>query len=63
MDLSYFPGCSLATTAKESNESLMRVCEKLGLNLIELEDWNCCGSSSAHNLRSEERRVGKECTG
>jgi len=41
-DLSYFPGCSLATTAKESNQSLMKVCEKLGLNLIEMEDWNCC---------------------
>ena len=26
------------------------MCEKLGLNLIELEDWNCCGSSSAHSL-------------
>jgi heterodisulfide reductase subunit B len=50
MDLSYFPGCSLATTAKESNQALMKVCEKLGLNLIELEDWNCCGSSSAHSL-------------
>jgi len=50
MDLSYFPGCSLATTAKESNQSLMKVCEKLGLNLIELEDWNCCGSSSAHSM-------------
>jgi heterodisulfide reductase subunit B len=31
IDLSYFPGCSLATRAKESNESLMKVCEKLGL--------------------------------
>jgi len=50
IDLSYFPGCSLATTAKESNQALMRVCEKLGLNLVELEDWNCCGSSSAHSL-------------
>jgi heterodisulfide reductase subunit B2 len=50
LDLSYFPGCSLATTAKESNQSLMKVCERLGLNLIELEDWNCCGSSSAHSL-------------
>jgi len=50
MDLSYFPGCSLATTAKESNQSLMKVCEKLGLNLIELQDWNCCGSSSAHSM-------------
>ena len=38
------------TTAKESNESLMRVSEQLGLNPIELEDWNGCGSSSAHSM-------------
>lgn len=53
IELSYFPGCSLATTAKESNEALMEVCEKLGLKLIELEDWNCCGSSSAHSLNRD----------
>ncbi len=46
-DFSYFPGCSLATTATESNLSLMHGSHILGLNLIELEDWNCCGSSSA----------------
>jgi len=44
---SYFPGCSLATTAKENNLSLMEMCRKIGVNLIELTDWNCCGSSSA----------------
>jgi heterodisulfide reductase subunit B len=49
-DVSYFPGCSLATSARESNLSLMHVSQVLGLNLIELEDWNCCGSSSAHSL-------------
>jgi len=47
---SYFPGCSLATTAAESNHSLMESAKILGLNLIELEDWNCCGSSSAQTL-------------
>ncbi len=47
MDLTYFPGCSLATTAKENNLSLIELCRKLGVNLIELTDWNCCGSSSA----------------
>jgi heterodisulfide reductase subunit B2 len=47
IDLAYFPGCSLATTALESNVSLMQSARILGLNLIELEDWNCCGSSSA----------------
>ena len=47
---SYFPGCSLATTAKENNASLYRCAEELGVELVELEDWNCCGSSSAHSV-------------
>ena len=50
MEVSYFPGCSLATSAKESNHSLMQASQILGLSLVELEDWNCCGSSSAHSL-------------
>ena len=49
-DISYFPGCSLATSARENNNSLIEVCNEIGLNLIELDDWNCCGSSSAHSL-------------
>jgi heterodisulfide reductase subunit B len=51
-ELSYFPGCSLATTARENNQSLTAVCDRLGYRLIELEDWNCCGSSSAHSLKT-----------
>jgi heterodisulfide reductase subunit B len=50
MDFSYFPGCSLATTAAESNLSMMKSARILGFNLIELKDWNCCGSSSAGTL-------------
>lgn len=49
-DVSYFPGCSLATTAHESNESLVISLQRLGVNLITLDDWNCCGSSSAHSI-------------
>jgi heterodisulfide reductase subunit B len=52
-DLSYYPGCSLATTSKENNNSLIQLFKYLGYNLIELEDWNCCGSSSAHSINSE----------
>jgi heterodisulfide reductase subunit B len=52
-DFSYFPGCSMASTAEESNLSMMKACKILGLNLIELEDWNCCGSSSAECLDKE----------
>ncbi len=48
--VSYFPGCSLATTAKENNQSLIESCRKMGIEMVELADWNCCGSSSAHSL-------------
>ncbi len=50
LDFSYFPGCSLATTAAESNQSMRESAKILGLNLTELEDWNCCGSSSAQTM-------------
>ncbi len=46
----YFPGCSLATSAKENNKALIKLFESLGIQLVELEDWNCCGSSSAHAI-------------
>lgn len=49
----YFPGCSLATTAKENSRSLQTFCSHFGIKLIELNDWNCCGSSSAHSINSE----------
>jgi heterodisulfide reductase subunit B len=53
LEYSYFPGCSVATTAWESNQSLMRACQTLGLDLTELDDWNCCGSSSAFAIDPE----------
>jgi heterodisulfide reductase subunit B len=43
----------LATTAKENNRSLIYLFRHLGFNLVELEDWNCCGSSSAHSVDKE----------
>ncbi|MFC1965730.1 heterodisulfide reductase-related iron-sulfur binding cluster [Chloroflexota bacterium] len=48
MKVSYYPGCSLDGTAKEYGESTEAVCKMLGIELKELDDWNCCGSSSAH---------------
>jgi heterodisulfide reductase subunit B len=52
-DISYYPGCSLVSSARESNISLIEAAGRLGLNLIDLEDWNCCGSSSAKILDPE----------
>ena len=46
--VSYYPGCSLDGTAREFGESTEAICEALEIELKELEDWNCCGSSSAH---------------
>jgi heterodisulfide reductase subunit B len=50
MKLAYYPGCSLESTAKEYDQSSRSVCAALDLELLELEDWSCCGSTSAHNL-------------
>jgi len=51
-EMTYFPGCSLATSAKENNQSLNKFCRQFDVNLMELEDWNCCGSSSAHSINA-----------
>jgi heterodisulfide reductase subunit B len=47
-DLSYYPGCSLHGTAREYDESIRAVSSLLEIGLHELENWTCCGASSAH---------------
>lgn len=46
MPYSYFPGCSLEATAREYDMSTREVFKALGLELQEIEDWNCCGATS-----------------
>ncbi len=48
MKVSYYPGCSLHGTAKEYDQSVRAVSRNLGIDLDEIEDWSCCGASSAH---------------
>ena len=48
LNVSYYPGCSLDSTAVEYNESIKDVCSRLDIVLNELKDWNCCGATSAH---------------
>ncbi|MEW6555194.1 MAG: CoB--CoM heterodisulfide reductase iron-sulfur subunit B family protein [Actinomycetota bacterium] len=45
---SYYPGCSQLSSAEEYGVSAYEVSEALGFRLETLEDWNCCGASSAH---------------
>lgn len=51
--VSYYPGCSLEGTARDYSESIHAVCRELGINLDELEDWNCCGATAAHSIDHE----------
>jgi heterodisulfide reductase subunit B len=51
--LSYFPGCSLESTASDYNASIQSVAQVLGISLTEIEDWNCCGATAAHSLNHE----------
>jgi heterodisulfide reductase subunit B len=48
MKVGYFPGCSLRSTAREYEQSLMSVVSSLNIQLEEIQDWACCGASSAH---------------
>ncbi len=46
MRYAYFPGCSLETIATAYDRSLRVVFAKLGAELAELDDWNCCGATA-----------------
>jgi len=43
LKLMYFPGCALKSTAEDYEKTAIAVAEKLGVELLELERWNCCG--------------------
>jgi heterodisulfide reductase subunit B len=48
MKYAYFPGCSLHSTGKEYDISLRAVAPSFDLELEEVKEWICCGTSSAH---------------
>lgn len=48
MRYAYFPGCSLEGANREFDLSIRTVCGDLGIELAEVEDWCCCGSTPAH---------------
>ncbi|MDP2209652.1 MAG: CoB--CoM heterodisulfide reductase iron-sulfur subunit B family protein [Bacteroidota bacterium] len=45
MKYAYYPGCSLEKTQRGYDESVREVFEALGQELIEIDDWNCCGAT------------------
>jgi heterodisulfide reductase subunit B len=44
----FFPGCSLESTARSFDLSTRAVCRALGIELEEIPEWTCCGSTPAH---------------
>lgn len=51
--IAHYPGCSMHSTAREYNQSLLLVLERLGITYEEVPDWNCCGADSAGTLDSQ----------
>lgn len=48
MKYAYYPGCSLHSMGIDYNESTMAVAKALGVELEEVPNWCCCGSTPAH---------------
>jgi heterodisulfide reductase subunit B len=48
MKYAYFPGCSLSSSGYDYDLSFKFVARALGIDLVEVKDWVCCGASSAH---------------
>ena len=46
MKYTYYPGCSLKAGSASYDISTRAVCKTLGVELVELKDWNCCGATA-----------------
>jgi len=45
--LAYYPGCSLHSSSELYDAQCKMVFRNLGIELKEIEDWNCCGATAA----------------
>ncbi|HOK58985.1 MAG TPA: CoB--CoM heterodisulfide reductase iron-sulfur subunit B family protein [Methanothrix sp.] len=48
-EIAYYPGCVSKATGREYDISTRSVARALGIELIELEDWSCCGATHVPN--------------
>lgn len=53
MNFAYYPGCSARGSSKDYELSTQAVCKALDINLVDIPDWNCCGSTPAHAVDTE----------
>lgn len=52
MKISYYPGCTLKTKAKNLDIAAVASLEALGVEVEEIERWNCCGA--VHSLTADD---------
>ncbi|MEE9119705.1 MAG: CoB--CoM heterodisulfide reductase iron-sulfur subunit B family protein [Syntrophobacteria bacterium] len=50
MEIAYYPGCSLHASSRLYDVQTKLVMGRLGVDLKELEDWSCCGATSAGKI-------------
>jgi len=50
MKFSYFPGCTDHSTSLEYGKSTREVFKVLDIELLEIDDWNCCGAAATHSI-------------
>lgn len=51
MKFLYYPGCTLIEKAKNLDISARSACRALGIELVEMPDWTCCGTVFPLNTR------------
>lgn len=45
MKYGYYPGCSMEKNARAYHDSTLAVAKPLGIEFVEVDDWNCCGAT------------------
>ncbi len=50
----YYPGCSVEGTGRAYDLSARALMRRLGVDLVELDDWNCCGATAYFSVREME---------
>ncbi len=51
MKYTYYPGCTVKATATPYEDSIEKIAPVLGLDLEELDDWNCCGATAYMSVK------------
>ncbi|MBN2156065.1 MAG: CoB--CoM heterodisulfide reductase iron-sulfur subunit B family protein [Candidatus Lokiarchaeota archaeon] len=57
MKYSYFPGCNLKTNSVGFEETAIAVSKKLNAELVEMPEWNCCGTIHTQTTDNLMKRI------